>query len=988
MNQEYSMSQYHFHPLLLLRTPACNFSSYDSNHWEDSLDDPLFRLAIRIASQSLYQELGKQEAGSWNNKRFQHSLWKYLNRMMFRPTPFGLFAGFTVVDWANKSGIILEDYGIMHIQPDFSTVVRESETLFSNNAAYYKLNPTIYPVMNTYRYLRYHNISSSGKRTFEVATVEKDEYIASLLEYCTQPFLREQIAAWISQRFEFNIEDCTQYISALISAQILIRENEVNICGADRLQYLPEQQNKGFAKQSVWIMLTKRKGNIPELPLEQMYINLERPVLSGTLDNLYQEPIVNGMHCLQHLLPHLQPAGLEQFKTDFIKKYDRQHKLLIEVLDPEIGIGYHGLGNAQRAPALLRDVEVALSIDGKRPLEWTPVHALLLDKWNTSAPYAILQLEEKDISKLDSPKAALPNSCPVVFRITKEGLFIEQAGGATATALLGRFTPLNASVEMQAEQIAKKEEAANSGVAFAEISYISDLHTANIDRRESLYTYEIPVLCGSLLPEEQQIQLNDLWVAVEHNEIMLWSKRLGCRIIPRLSSAFNYLRSDLPVFRFLCDLQHQGLHGNFSFDMEHFFPGLSFYPRVCYKDTILHLAKWIVTSKIFQPVLSLPVEKQAPALRFLLESLNLPCYISLDDYDNQLVFNLWNDTDMENLLALIKAKDTMVIREYIFLEEKNIVIDTAGTGFIHQFIAVLQHDRLVYQDVPFPGAVRQRDNQRVLVPGSEWLYYKLYIHPVRSNELLKEYILPCIHGLRAQGLIKKWFFIRYADPEHHLRIRLHVHPKQAGFALQRFEKAMGTLASSGMIQSYHISTYERELERYTPELIEDCEDWFCAGSSLIAEWIRLMPDDTSLIYYAVVLPAVDEMLKAFGYDYEAAIFLFDHSFRGMYQKSPIDKKQVQHKSRELNREVFAHAPDFTIMPLKKAFKQFSAQTILLATKAATVMTEQQRKILFMDLLHMHLNRLLVTDSFHQEMILYYALWKYYQSRLYFATRAS
>lgn len=987
MNQEYSISQYHFHPLLLLRTPVCNFSSYDGNHWEESLDDSLFRLAIRIASQSLYQELGKQEAGSWNNKRFQHSFWKYLNRMKFRPTPFGLFAGFTVIDWANKSGIILEDHGIMHIQPDFSTVVRENEALFSDNAAYYKLNPTIYPVMNTYRYLRYHNISSSGKRTCEVATVEKDEYIASLLEYCTQSFLREQIAAWISQRFEFNIEDCTQYISALISAQILIRESEVNICGADRLQYLPEQQNKGFTKQSVWIMLTKRKGNIPELPLEQMYINLERPVLSGTLDNHYQEPILNGMHCLQHLLPHLQPAGLEQFKTAFTKKYDRQHKLLIEVLDPEIGIGYHGLGNAQRTPALLRDVEVALSIDGKRPLEWTPVHALLLDKWNTSAPYAILQLEEKDISKLDSPKAALPNSCPVVFRITKEGLFIEQAGGATVTALLGRFTPLNVSVEMQAKQIAKEEEAANSSVAFAEISYISDLHTANIDRRESLYTFEIPVLCGSLLPEEQQIQLNDLWVAVEHNEIILWSKRLGRRIIPRLSSAFNYLRSDLPVFRFLCDLQHQGLRGNFSFDMEHFFPGLSFYPRICYKDAILHLAKWIITEKILRPVLSLPVAKQVPALRSLLEDLNLPYYISLDDYDNQLVFNLRNDTDMENLLALIKAKDTMVIREYIFHEEENIVTDTTGAGFIHQFIAVLQHDRLVYQDVPFPGAVRQRDNQRVLVPGSEWLYYKLYIHPIRSNELLKEYILPCIRGLKVQGLIKKWFFIRYADPEHHLRIRLHVHPKQAGFALQRFEKAMGELVSSGMIQSYHISTYERELERYTPELIEDCEDWFCAGTSLISEWVRLMPDDTSLVYYAVVLPAVNEMLKAFGYDYETAIFLFDRSFRGMYQQSPVDKKQVQDKSRELNRHVFMLQQE-RAAPLKKAFKKFCVQSSVLAGKANAVLSDARKEIFFMDLLHMHLNRLLVTDSFHQEMILYYALWKYYQSRLYFATKAS
>ncbi len=981
------MQQYYFHPLLLLRTPAYSFFSHDSGKWEDCLDDPLFRLAIRIASQSLYEELDKRGEDGWNDKKYQHSLWKYVNRMRFRPTPFGLFAGFTVVNWANKSRLVLEDHGIMHVQPDFTTVISKNEASFSGNAAYYKFNPTIYAVMNSYRYLRYHKESSSGKRTYEVAAIEKNEYVGGLLEYCTKPLSPEQMAAWMHRQFEFNIEDCTQYISSLVSAQVLIRDCEVNICGADRLHGSAEQQDKDPVKQSFWLLMARKKAEIPELPFGQTYINLERPVLSGTLDTLYQEQILNGMHCLQHLLPNLQPAGLEQFKTAFTKKYDRQHKLLMEVLDPEIGIGYNGLGNAKQTPALLRDIEMTSPLDNTRSLEWTRAHALLLDKWNISKQDIVLQLEEKDIAHLDQPEAALPNSCPVLFRITKEGLHIEQAGGATANALLGRFTPLNTSIDLLAKQIAKKEEAANSGIAFAEISYISDLHTANIDRRESLYSYEIPVLCGSLLPEEQQIQLNDLWVAVENNEIMLWSKRLGRRIIPRLSSAFNYLRSDLPVFRFLCDLQHQGLRGNFSFDMEHFFPGLSFYPRVCYKDTILHLAKWVVTSKIFRPVLSLSAEKQEPALRLLLEELKLPCYISLDNYDNQLVFNLRNDTDMKNLLALIKAKDTMVIREYIFHEEKNIVTDTTGAGFIHQFIAVLQHDRQVYQSVPFQAASMQRDSQRILMPGSEWLYYKIYIHPIRSNQLLKEHILPCLRSLKVQGLIKKWFFIRYADPEHHLRIRRYINPKQAGYTLQSFEKTMGTLASSGIIQSYQIATYERELERYTPELMEKSEAWFCAGTALIAEWIRCMQVDASFDYYVIVLPCVDEMLQAFGYGHDVAIALFDRSFRGMYDKSPISKKQVQDKSRELNRSVFTVNPSSTV-PLKKAFKQFCRQTSLLAEKARVNMNAARKEVLFMDLLHMHLNRLLVSDSFHQEMILYYALWKHYQSCQYFASKAS
>ena len=63
-------------------------------------------------------------------------------------------------------------------------------------------------------------------------------------------------------------------------------------------------------------------------------------------------------------------------------------------------------------------------------------------------------------------------------------------------------------------------------------------------------------------------------------------------MVPRIPSAYNYVRSDLAVYRFLCDLQHQQVKPDLNFKMPYFFPGLSSYPRVVYKDVIVSPAMW------------------------------------------------------------------------------------------------------------------------------------------------------------------------------------------------------------------------------------------------------------------------------------------------------------------------------------------------------------------------------------------------------------
>lgn len=64
--------------------------------------------------------------------------------------------------------------------------------------------------------------------------------------------------------------------------------------------------------------------------------------------------------------------------------------------------------------------------------------------------------------------------------------------------------------------------------------------------------------------------------------------------------------------------------------------------------------------------------------------------------------------------------------------------------------------------------------QRTFLPGCQWVYIKLYTGNKIADDMLIQVISPVIKELKKKTYIDKWFFIRYTDPDFHLRIRLWV----------------------------------------------------------------------------------------------------------------------------------------------------------------------------------------------------------------------
>jgi thiopeptide-type bacteriocin biosynthesis protein len=158
--------------------------------------------------------------------------------------------------------------------------------------------------------------------------------------------------------------------------------------------------------------------------------------------------------------------------------------------------------------------------------------------------------------------------------------------------------------------------------------------------------------------------------------------------------------------------------------------------------------------------------------------------------------------------------------------------------------------------------------QRSFGPGSGWLYLKLYGAESQQDELLCEDLLPVLRRLLEGGACQGWFFLRYQDPEPHLRLRLWGEPGALlGRCLPALREALDGSPRAATLWRTQLDTYEREVERYGGDRgIELAEDLFWIDSEQSAEVIAaLAPENTGRRWLAAAA-AMQAWMEDFGLD--------------------------------------------------------------------------------------------------------------------------
>ncbi len=272
-------------------------------------------------------------------------------------------------------------------------------------------------------------------------------------------------------------------------------------------------------------------------------------------------------------------------------------------------------------------------------------------------------------------------------------------------------------------------------------------------------------------------------------------------------------------------------------------------------------------------------------------------------------------------------------------------------------------------------------------PGDEWLYYKIYCGYKISDTILTEIIKPFTEELINENYIKKWFFIRYNDPNYHIRFRLELTDKQnIGHIILKFNNLIQGYIESKSVWMLQIDSYDREVERYGQNTIELSEELFFNESVEIVNYLskhRKEEIDNNLISKSIFsLILIEFYLSNFRLSDIQKLNFMERLRNSFYKEFDIDKdnkKQIEsvyltHKE-TIYRELLDPLNTINSISLKRDVEQ-----ILKVTNQDSI-TENKLIYLISSYIHMSLNRLYYSNNRIHELVCYDVMWKFYKSKI-------
>lgn len=283
--------------------------------------------------------------------------------------------------------------------------------------------------------------------------------------------------------------------------------------------------------------------------------------------------------------------------------------------------------------------------------------------------------------------------------------------------------------------------------------------------------------------------------------------------------------------------------------------------------------------------------------------------------------------------------------------------------------------------------------QRSFILGDSWLYYKIYTGPKTADLILSEIILPVAEDLIKRKIIDKWFFIRYADPKHHLRVRFsYNNPENVGDIINTLYPRLKQYVDQDLIWKLQIDTYQREIERYGSNTMDLAETLFYHDSVLITKFIEMIEgDEGEELRWLFSLRAIDAFLDGFEYSLEDKRDLMQNmstNFRSEFDSSKFLGKQLNDKYRAEKEKIkefmiftAADNPDYEpILDILEVCNKKSKSTIEAILKHKKNDTlEVSFNYLMSSYIHMHMNRLFKSKNRMHEMVCYDFLCREYKT---------
>lgn len=1002
--------------------------------------------------------LWRAQPDSKKGQRAERALVRYIYRMAARATPFGLFSGCSLGridhDPAARTRIAVaprEKYE-RHTRLDMDYLFALCEDLSKDpavrEALLYRPNSSLYRAGGR---LRYAEARLDKKvRSHHLVAVDDNEYLEEALRRATHGARAEEIAEALvafDPEGDVSLDEAKDFVTELIDSQILVSDLSTPVTGPEAIHDVIDQLSRIPATQDAANRLTQVRDALEALDsggpgaeparYEEIAATLRELPTSVEMSRLFQldmvkpadEPVIGGavmeevaraMDLLLRLASDRPIESLDKFRKDFSERFESREIPLLEALDEEVGIGFDRSSDVgAEASPLLRGIGIGTPSESSTTT-WTRVHSVLLGKLHEALTQdkKSIELTASDIDRMAPPPAAgqpapqkqpLPDAFHGMFAVaaaSQEALdqgdfqiLFENAGGPSGARLLGRFCHADSELCRYVEEHLRAEEALRPSAIFAEIVHLPQGRIGNILARPVLREYEIPFLGRSGAPQEHQIPVSDLRVSVAGSRIVLRSARLGKEVIPRLTSAHNYGHGSLGVYRFLCMLQSQNTLNGWMWSWGAL-EASPFLPRVTYGKVVLSRAAWWMTQDEIKTIAKAKGTERFAAVQAWRKGRDLPRLVALVDADNELLVDLENVLSVDTFLDVVEERDRARLVEFYPSPDELPATGPEGR-FLHEILVAYSRKppEAAIAQAPArtesPEAVALPSLRRSFPPGSEWLYAKLYTGTATADVLLRDALAPVVREAVAEGLTDNWFFIRYGDPEWHLRLRFHGDPVDLqSRVLPRLHEAVDPLLADGRLWRMQLDTYERETERYGgSEGMLLSERLFQVDSEAVLAVLEMLEGDEGADFrWRLTLRGIDMLVNDLRLDPESKMRVLRgirESFGKEFGAGKGLRVQLDQRFRQEWRslmplldpagdEASEMAPALAV--LRQRSERFAPIVDELHELQKAGRLNQSIADLAPSYVHMHVNRMIRSAARAHEMVLYDFLYLLHESR--------
>jgi class I lanthipeptide synthase len=242
--------------------------------------------------------------------------------------------------------------------------------------------------------------------------------------------------------------------------------------------------------------------------------------------------------------------------------------------------------------------------------------------------------------------------------------------------------------------------------------------------------------------------------------------------------------------------------------------------------------------------------------------------------------------------------------------------------------------------------------------------------------------------------LERWFFVRYGDPDWHLRVRFQG-PRAAllGGLLPELHDRLAPFLASGLVARVQLDTYQREIERYGgPAAMPLAEELFHQDSvAALAIVERLEGDEGADARWRLALRGTHDLMVDFGLDLEARLALVTRlrAAYGAEHGAGIEVERQLGKRFRAERPALAQllapdpGPDHPLAPGLELLARRSEALVPVVARLRELESQGPLSAppdeILAAFLHMHANRLLLAQPRSHELVLHDFLVRHYTS---------